>query len=98
MILVDPRLVDSLRRNNAPVPDATTQSLGQMDQTMRDILQENGVDDNNKADSYQQALWRFLKRFNQYKDKPLGRVEITKQSNEASDLETKDEEAQTQAV
>ena len=80
MILVDPRMLDSLQSKTSPVPEATSHSLSEMDQAMRDVLDRNDMDDNNKADSYQQLLWRFLKRFGQYRDKPLGKVEISQTS------------------
>ena len=79
MILVDPRMLDSLQKT-PPVPEATSKSLSEIDQAMRDVLDRDDMDDNNKADSYQQLLWRFLKRFGQYRDKPLGKVEISQTS------------------
>ena len=56
--------------------DANSKSLREMDQVMRNISDKSDVEDNNKADSYQQVLWRFLKRVGQYKDKLFGKVEI----------------------
>lgn len=71
MILVDPRTMDTIRSSSsAPVPDATTESLRGMDREMRDVLNRNDVNLEDKANIYQQTLWRYLKRFAQYKDKP----------------------------
>lgn len=75
MILVDPRMVDSLRASNGPpVPDAASHSLLEMDREMRNALDRNDVDFQDKTQLYQQVLWRYLKRFDQYRDKPLGTV------------------------
>lgn len=80
MILVDPRMLDSLQQTSLTspaVPDATSHSLSEMDRVMRDIIDRKDVDVNSKADLYQQVLWRFLKRYGQFKDKPLGKVEMS---------------------
>ena len=76
MILVDPRMIDSLQSKAPPVPDAATESLRDMDQQMRGVLDRNDMNLEDKANLYQQTLWRYLKRFGQYKDKPLGTVQI----------------------
>ena len=50
MILVDPRMVDSLRASNGhPVPDAASHSLLEMDREMRNALDRNDVDFQDKA-------------------------------------------------
>ena len=85
MILVDPRTLDTIRASSsfssspaaqAPVPDAATESLRDMDRQMRDVLDRNDMNLEDKANLYQQTLWRYLKRFGQYKDKPLGTVQV----------------------
>ena len=80
MVLVDPRTLDTIRASSpaaqAPVPDAATESLRDMDQQMRDVLDRNDMNLEDKANLYQQTLWRYLKRFGQYKDKPLGTVQV----------------------
>ena len=68
--------MDSLQRKAPPVPDAATESLRDMDQQMRGVLDRNDMNLEDKANLYQQTLWRYLKRFGQYKDKPLGTVQI----------------------
>ena len=77
MILVDPRTLDTIRTSSAAqasVLDAATESLRDMDQQMRDVLDRNDMNLKDKANLYQQTLWRYLKRFGQYKDKQLGTV------------------------
>ena len=83
MILVEPRTLDTIRASSssslaaqAPVPDAATESLRDVDQQMRDVLGKNDMNLEDKANLYQQTLWRYLKRFGQYKDKPLGTVQV----------------------
>ena len=80
MVLVDPRTLDTIRASSltaqAPVPDAATESLRDMDLQMRDVLDRNDMNLEDKANLYQQTLWRYLKRFGQYKDKPLGTVQV----------------------
>ena len=80
MVLVDPRTLDTIRASfsavQAPVPDAATESLRDMDQQMRDVLDRNDMNLEDKANLYQQTLWRYLKRFGQYEDKPFGTVQV----------------------
>ena len=90
MILVDPRMVDSLRASNGPpVPDAASHSLLEMDRDMRNALDRNDVDFQDKAQLYQQVLWRYLKRFDQYRDKPLGTVMLKRSPDNLFDPATK---------
>ena len=46
---------------------------------MKDILTDDDDDQHmqDKANAYHQALWRFLNRLEQYKNRPLGRVQIS---------------------
>lgn len=77
MILVDPRMVNSLQTSSGPpVPDAHSQSLQEMDHGMRDVLERRDMSIEDKADMYHQILRRYLKRFEQYKEKPLGTVNV----------------------
>ena len=69
-------MMDSLQSKAPPVPDAATESLRDMDQQIRGVLDRNDMNLEDKANLYQQTLWRYLKRFGQYKDKPLGTVQI----------------------
>ena len=78
MILVEPRVLEGMTRNQ-PVEDATNRDLKETSQTIQDILDSDGAA-YNKANAYQQALWGFLKRFEQYKDRPLGKVQLTSDS------------------
>ena len=95
MILVDPRMMDSLQTSSGPpVPDANSQSLREMDRGMRDVLERKDISFEDKADMYHQILWRYLKRFEQYKEKPLGTVTVKQPNSElhaaASDIKVDD--------
>ena len=81
MILVEPRVFESMQQqhqqpSNSQGWDATSSNLREKDKSIQDILEsDRNVYD--KANAYQQALWGFLNRFEQYKDRPLGRVQLT---------------------
>ena len=79
MILVEPRVLESLQRSKGSSWDATTKNLREKDSSMQDIL-DSDKNIHDKANAYQQALWGFLNRFEQYKDRPLGRVQLTRDS------------------
>ena len=83
MILVDPRMMEMMRsgRGGGTVHDATSHSLLEMDEEMRIALDRNDVDFQDKAHLYQQVLWRYLKRFDQYRNKPLGTVTIKRSAD-----------------
>ena len=83
MILVEPRVLESITRAQ-PVEDATNRDLKDTTRAMDDILNSD-VDVYDKANAYQQALWGFLQRYKQYKDRPLGKVELTSGSKRAFD-------------
>ena len=78
MILVDPKIMDSMREStmSSPVPDATVGSLRQLDEQMRDILDRNDMNLEDKANLYQQVLRKYLVRVKQYENKPLGAVTV----------------------
>ena len=82
MILVEPRVLENMTRNQ-PIEDATNRDLKETSQSMKDILESDDAA-YDKANAYQQALWGFLKRFEQYKDRPLGKVQLTSDSKPIS--------------
>ncbi|PVD39601.1 hypothetical protein C0Q70_02236 [Pomacea canaliculata] len=57
---MDPRMIPP----PPPVSDAMGQSLTDMDAQMRDILERTDLSLHDKANLYQQTLWRFLSRTN----------------------------------
>lgn len=78
MILVEPRVLEGMTRKQ-PVEDATNRDLNDTSQMIDDIL-DSDTAAHDKANAYQQALWGFLNRFKQYKDRPLGKVQLTPDS------------------
>ena len=94
MILVEPRVLEGMTRNQ-PVEDATNRDLKETSQTMKDILESDGAV-YDKANAYQQALWGFLKRFDQYKDRPLGKVQLTSDSKLNTTASTSGDETSIQ--
>lgn len=76
MLLVDPRILESHGSQAPPVPDATSQSIRELDEEMRNVLDQGELDFENKTKMYNQALWRYLRRIGQYREKPLGYVNL----------------------
>ena len=74
MILIDPRVLDSLR--SSPTPNPLTTSLQDLDHQMKDILDRHDLPVEDKANAYQQTLKRYLHRLDQVKQQPLGVVSI----------------------
>ena len=90
MILVDPRMVGSnvtTPASGPPVPDATSNSLRELDQEMRDTLDRKDLPLEDKANAYQQILRRYLQRFDQYRNKPLGVVKVKKEKRGGEESE-----------
>jgi hypothetical protein len=83
MILVDPRVLNALNTQaaTAPVPDVLGDSLRELDQEMQSVLGRHNVGFHDKAKLYQQTLRRYLNRVQQYKDRPLGFVDVTDNPN-----------------
>lgn len=94
MILVEPRVLEGMTRNQ-PIEDATNRDLKETSQSMKDILDSDGAA-YDKANAYQQALWGFLKRFEQYKDRPLGKVQLTSDSKLNRTTSTNEDETTIQ--
>ena len=74
MILIDPRVLDSLR--SSPTPNPWTSSLQEMDHRMKDILNRSDMTMEDKAQAYHQTLQRYLHRLDQVKRQSLGSVTI----------------------
>ena len=59
------------------LPDPLASSLSSLDQTMQAILQNPSVgDDYTKAQHYSQALQRYLRQADQYRERSLGKVTV----------------------
>ena len=87
MILVDPKMLENLQqqqqqqqRKPSPVPDAATDSAGEIGRQMAEILKEPEVTAS-QADAYHQLLRKYLLRLDQIRQRPLGTVQLTKNPN-----------------
>ena len=70
------------------LPDPLASSLSSLDQTMQAILQNPSVgDDYTKAQHYSQALQRYLRQADQYRERPLGKV-IVKEIESVEDAKS----------
>ena len=96
MILIEPRVLESMQQQQQQQEtrqdyDTTSRDLKETDQSMQAIL-DSDKNIYDKANAYQQALWGFLNRFDQYKDRPLGRVQFTRDSYERNTTKKEEEE------
>ena len=85
MILVDPHQWHAVSTGAAaaaaaaaapPLTDGLGSTISSLDQEMKDILVNTKGDDYTKAQLYQQALHRYLKLADKYRQKPLGTVHV----------------------
>ena len=100
MILVDPSQWQSTPHLSnmlpqptpqQPLPDPLASSLSSLDQTMQGILQNtSGGDDYTKAQVYSQALQRYLRQADQYRERPLGKVTLSETESVEEDNPEKD--------
>ena len=71
MILIEPRVLESMQQQQQQQEtrqdyDTTSRDLKETDQSMQAIL-DSDKNIYDKANAYQQALWGFLNRFDQFK-------------------------------
>ena len=62
MVLVDPRMLSSLKNENQIV-NPEISSLKRMDMEMSDVLNRTDIDVREKAKIYQQVLWKYMNRY-----------------------------------
>ena len=76
-------LIDPTQYSHQPVPDGLGSSISSLDQTIQNILNNkvDGDDEYTKAQRYSQALQRYLTLTDKYRNRPLGKVEITSQDS-----------------
>ena len=78
-----------------PLPDPLANSLSSLDQTMQAILQNtSGGDDYTKAQIYSQALQRYLRQADQFRERPIGKVTLKEIESVEEDKPEKDLEQQ----
>ena len=77
MFLVDPSKWKETSRDVSSLRDGLVTTISALDQEMKDILSNNEIDDRTKAQSYQQLLQRYILQNNKYRQRPVGRIEIS---------------------
>ena len=77
MVLVDPIQWKAAQKTSHPIPDGLSTSIENLDRDMNSILHDDGEDVYTKAKTYQQTLHRYLNLADRYRDKPLGKIEMS---------------------
>jgi hypothetical protein len=76
MLLIDPRLLETITQKQHVPPDAVSDSLHALDKEMEQVLERTDLALNDKAKLYQQTLRRYLNRLDYHRNKPLGLVDF----------------------
>ena len=76
MILVDPRLLESMNQKTYVPPNPLTDSLRDLDTQMQQLLDREDLSPRDKVTQYQQLLQRYTTRLNEYRHKPLGLIDM----------------------
>ena len=76
MILVDPRLLESMNQKTYVPPDTLTDSLRDLDMQMQQLLDREDLAPRDKVTQYQQLLQRYTTRLHEYRHKPLGILDM----------------------
>ena len=99
MVLVDPRMLDSLTRSRPPLKDPLSDATATLDNEISDVLQNEKISDTDKATQYQQLLQRYLNRHDQLRQRPLGKLELpTSYNSTSTDKELRQEERILESV
>lgn len=75
MILIDPRILDSMTQKPYVPPDTLNDSLRELDVQMQEILNREDLSPRDKVRQYQQTLQLYTNRLAEYRHKPLGLVD-----------------------
>ncbi|GFN95223.1 hypothetical protein PoB_002172900 [Plakobranchus ocellatus] len=86
MVLIDPKELEHQRQQDQqfvkPIPDPRVESISALDREMQDILHSReGVSDYDKLQRYREVLTRYLHLVDNYRNRPIGRVEISEPKN-----------------
>jgi hypothetical protein len=76
MLLIDPRLLESMTQKQYVPPDALPDNLGDLDNQMHHILHREDLHVHDKAKLYQQNLRRYLNQLALYRNKPLDLLDV----------------------
>lgn len=109
MVLVDPKVLEALpSSSSAPAPplpppppppvDSTKQQLATLDDDMRRILDSKDISTYDKSQLYHQTLRRYMDFHEQYKKRPLGTVQIAKDTFQSQEQDGKSEGIEEEVV
>jgi hypothetical protein len=76
MILMDPRILESMQQKPYVPPDTLNDSLRLLDTQMEHILNREDLSPHDKVKQYQKTLQLYTTRLNDYRNKPLGLVDV----------------------
>jgi hypothetical protein len=76
MLLIDPRLLESMTQKQYVPPDPLSDNLGDLDNQMQQVLRREDLHVHDKAKLYQQNLRRYLNQLALYRNKPLGLLDV----------------------
>ena len=76
MILMDPRIIESMNQIPYVPPDALNDSLRVLDMQMEHILNRDDLSPHDKVKQYQKTLQLYTTRLGAYRIKPLGWVDM----------------------
>ena len=79
MILIDPRLLESMNQKTYVPPDTLNDNLRDLDNQMQQILEREDLSPRDKVKQYQQILQLYTFRLGEYKQKPLGLLDMKPQ-------------------
>ena len=89
MVLIDPQELKSLKAaaasfNSSPIKDPIESSLNRLSQRMDESLNQSTKSEEERATDYQQNLQKFMKLAEQFRNQPIGKVEIAKDTTASS--------------
>ena len=76
MLLMDPRIVESMQQKPYVPPDTLNDSLRTLDMEMQHILNREDLSPHDKMKQYQKTLQLYTTRLSDYKNKPLGLIDV----------------------
>ena len=76
MLLMDPRLLESMNQKPYVPPDTLNDSLRTLDMEMQHILNREDLSPHDKMRQYQKTLQLYTTRLSDYRNKPLGLVDM----------------------
>ena len=76
MVLMDPRLLESIQQKTYLPPDTLNDSLRVLDSQMEHILNREDLSPHDKVKQYQKTLQLYTTRLGDYRNKALGLINV----------------------